>query len=83
MVFDLPTFSIDLYLFYYDSNWIKNVKKKKKDIRQARRFDHVFRYIDDITTLNDGRKFERSYKRNMSSLARAQEENLSSNKGSF
>lgn len=43
----------------------------------------MFRYIDDITTLNDGRKFERSYKRNMSSLARAQEENLSSNKGSF
>ena len=82
MVFDLPTFSINLYLFYYDSKWIKKVKKKK-DIRQARRSDHVFRYIDDITTLNDGRDFERSYKRNMSSLARAQEENLSSNKGSF
>ena len=43
----------------------------------------MLRYIDDITTLNDGRDFERSYKRNMSSLARAQEENLSSNKGSF
>ena len=43
----------------------------------------MFRYIDDITTLNDGRDFERSYKRNMSSLARAQKENLSSNKGSF
>ena len=82
MVFDLPTFSINLYLFYYDSKWIKKVKKKK-DIRQTRRSDHVFRYIDDITTLNDGRDFERSYKRNMSSLARAQEENLSSNKGSF
>ena len=82
MEFDLPTFSINLYLFYYDSKWIKKVKKKN-DIRQARRFDHVFRYIDDITTLNDGREFERSYKRNMSSLARAQEENLSSNKGSF
>ena len=82
MVFDLPTFSINLYLFYYDSKWIKKVTKKK-DIRQARRFDHVFRYIDDITTLNDVREFERSYKRNMSSLARAQEENLSSNKGSF
>ena len=82
MEFDLPTFSINLYLFYYDSKWIKKVKKKN-DIRQARRFDHVFRYIDDITTLNDGREFEGSYKRNMSSLARAQEENLSSNNGSF
>ena len=30
MVFDLPTFSINLYLFYYDSKWIKKVKKKKK-----------------------------------------------------
>ena len=28
MVFDLPTFSINLYLFYYDSKWIKKVKKK-------------------------------------------------------
>ena len=80
MVFDLPTFSINLYLFYYDS---MTEGEKKNDIRQERRFDHVFRYIDDITTLNDGRKFESSYKRNMSSLARAQEENLSSNKGSF
>ena len=32
MVFDLPTFSIDLYLFYYDSKWIKKEKKKKKKI---------------------------------------------------
>ena len=28
MEFDLPTFSINLYLFYYDSKWIKKVKKK-------------------------------------------------------
>ena len=35
--------------------------KKTTDIRRAWRFENTFRFIDNLTVLNDGGEFERSY----------------------
>ena len=41
------------YLFlYYENKWVNKVKKV--DLNRARRFANFFRFIDDITTTNDG-----------------------------
>ena len=41
--------------------YLKN-KIKKTDIRRARRFVNTFKFCDDLTVLNDGGKFERSFR---------------------
>ena len=35
--------------------------EKITDIRRAWRFENTFRFIDNLTVLNDGGEFERSY----------------------
>ena len=37
-------------------------KVKQTDIRRARRFRNVHRFIDDFTMLNSGEEFEQSFK---------------------
>ncbi len=50
-----PAFA-NLFLFHYESNWLKEIKKTNPII--ARKFGQVFRYIDDLLALNDGNSFE-------------------------
>ena len=57
-------------------------KVKQTDIRRARRFRNVHRFIDDLTMLNSGEDFEQSFKEIYTSKFVLQEENLSDNKGS-
>lgn len=49
---DLATCFPNLFLYCYENEWIQKVKNI--DIRQARRFANVFRFIDDLTVFNDG-----------------------------
>lgn len=51
-----PAFA-NLFLFYYESSWLKSIKKDDNIL--ARKFGQVFRYIDDLVALNDGLAFER------------------------
>ena len=54
-----PAFA-NLFLFHYESKWLNSIKKK--DSILARKFGQVFRYIDDLLALNDGRSFEKYFK---------------------
>ena len=54
-----PAFA-NLFLFYYESRWLKSIKKTNNIL--ARKFGQVFRYIDDLLALNDGHSFETFFK---------------------
>ena len=49
---DHAPFFANLFLHYYISRWILQLRKSGK--RRARRFAITFRFIDDLTTINDG-----------------------------
>ena len=53
---DPSPFFANLFLYHYESSWLKNVKKSNNIL--ARKFGSVFRYIDDLLALNDGHAFE-------------------------
>ena len=48
----------NLFLFYYESEFMKKIKKS--DSTRARKFRHIYRYIDDLQAINDYGEFERS-----------------------
>ena len=48
----------NLFLFYYESKFIMELKKS--DPIRARKFRHMYRYIDDLQTINDCEEFEAS-----------------------
>ena len=48
---DPAPFFANLFLFYYEWQWIK--KAKKDNIVLARTFHNTFRYIDDLITINN------------------------------
>ena len=50
-----PAFA-NLFLFHYESSWLKSIKKNNCIL--ARKFGQVYRYIDDLLALNDGHSFE-------------------------
>ena len=48
------------YLFYYyESKWIKIIQKT--DIIKTRRFVNIFKFIDELTVLNDVGELEGSF----------------------
>lgn len=54
-----PAFA-NLFLFHYESTWLNSIKKTNPIL--ARKFGQVFRYIDDLLTLNDGQAFENHFR---------------------
>ena len=50
----------NLFLYYYESKYVKEVKKN--DLFTARKFRHTFRFIDDLLAVNDDGEFERCFK---------------------
>ena len=48
---DPAPFMANLFLYHFESKWIKNLKKE--NIQKARRFSNTFRFIDDLLTSND------------------------------
>ena len=57
---DPAPFFANLFLFFYEVKWIKEVKKS--DYGRVRRFLNTFRFIDDLIAANDYGEFERSFK---------------------
>ena len=53
---DPAPFFANLFLYHYESTWIKSIKKTNNIL--ARKFGKVFRYIDDLLALNDGHSFQ-------------------------
>ena len=54
---DPAPFFANLFLYCYESRWIKRMKKENNIL--ARKFGKVFRFIDDLIAINDGNEFER------------------------
>ena len=57
---DPAPFMANLFLYYYESKWVKNLKKDS--LQKARRFSHTFRFIDDLLTINDNNLFLQNLK---------------------
>ena len=57
---DPAPFMANLFLYYYESKYVKEVKKK--DLFTARKFRNTFRFIDDLLAINDDGEFQRSFK---------------------
>ena len=55
---DPAPFMANLFLYYYESRWIKELKKKNLIV--ARKFGNTFRFIDDLMAINDDGEFERN-----------------------
>ena len=56
---DPAPFMANLFLYHYESLWIKNLKKD--DLQKARRFSNTFRFIDDLLTINDDNLFSKNF----------------------
>ena len=56
---DPAPFMANLFLYHYESLWIK--KLKKDDLQKARRFSNTFRFIDDLLTINDDNLFSENF----------------------
>ena len=59
MGFDPAPFMANLFLYHYESKWVKSLKKDS--IQRARRYSNTFRFIDDLLTINDNDEFSNSY----------------------
>ena len=57
---DPAPFMANLFLYHYESKWIKNLKKD--NLQKARKFSHTFRFIDDLLTVNDNGLFLENFK---------------------
>ena len=53
----VPLFG-NLFLFFYESRWLKCIKN---NYGVARKFSNIFRLIDDLIAINDGNEFENHY----------------------
>ena len=57
---DPAPFWENLFLFYYEHGWLKEMKKSNNIL--ARKFGNTFRFIDDLLAINDGGEFEKYHK---------------------
>lgn len=60
MSFELAPFFANLFLHYYQSRWIRQLRKS--DIRDSRRFLNFFQFTDEHTAISDGEELERRSK---------------------
>ena len=55
---DPAPFFANLFLYFYENKWIRNLQCS--NLTKARKFSTVFRFIDDLLAMNDGGEFSRS-----------------------
>ena len=56
---DPAPFFANLFLYFYESKWVNELKKN--GLIKARKICNIFRFIDDLNSMNDGGEFESSY----------------------
>ena len=56
---DPAPFFANLFLFFYESRWLKSIKNTNYGV--PRKFGNIFRFIDDLIAINDGNEFENHY----------------------
>ena len=78
---DPAPFMANLFLFYYENKWIRNLKKT--DLKRARRFCNTFRFIDDLIAINDHDEFERNFLEIYPPELQLKKENIDHHNASF
>ena len=53
---DPAPFFANLFLFFYESRWLKSIKNNNYGV--AKKFGNIFRFIDDLIAINNGNEFE-------------------------
>ena len=54
---DPAPFFANLFLYYYESRWMNELKKK--DLIRVRKLYNISRFIDDLNAINDATEFEK------------------------
>ena len=57
---DPAPFMANLFLYHYESKWVRSLKKDS--LQKARKFSNTFRFIDDLITINDDNFFSEYFK---------------------
>ena len=78
---DPAPFFANLFLFYYECLWMKNLRKN--NIGRGKKFANIFRFIDDLIVVNDNGEFERSWKEIYPSELVLEKENQSDQSATF
>ena len=78
---DPASFFANLLLFFYESRWLKSIKNTSYGV--ARKFDNIFRFIDDLVAINDGNEFENHYNEIYSTKLNLKKESTSHTKTTF
>ena len=78
---DPAPFFANLFLYHYERKWM--LQLKKKDIRRARKYCNVFRFIDDLNAMNDGGEFAANFHNIYPQELELSKENKSDNRASF
>ena len=78
---DPAPFFANLFLFYYESEWIKSKFKTNPEI--VRFFFYIFRFIDDLINLNGQNNFDRFYREIYPKELELKRENVDIKEGSF
>ena len=56
---DPAPFFADIFLFFYESSWLKSSKNSNYGV--PRKFGNIFRFNDDLIAINDGNELENHY----------------------
>ena len=78
---DPAPFFANLFLFYYESDWIK--KQSKINHLSAKKFNYTFRFIDDLITINDMGEFNNFFRDIYPSELDLKKENIDNSNASF
>ena len=54
---DPAPYFANLFLYHHESRWLNKMKKENNIL--ARKFNKVYRFIDDLLAINDGGEFEK------------------------
>ena len=78
---DPAPFFANLFLFFYESEWIKNKFKTNPEI--VRFFFYIFRFIDDLINLNGHNNFDKFYREIYPKELELKKENIDITEASF
>ena len=78
---DPAPFMANLFLYYYESKFLKQYKVN--NMKNARKFNFIFRFIDDLLAVNDDGEFEKNIKKIYPKELELKKENTEDDQASY
>ena len=78
---DPAPFLTNLLIYFYESKWMNELKKN--DLLKARKICNIFKFIDDLNSINDGGEFESNNSSIYPEELQQGKENTDKNENSF